>query len=141
MGCFAVCYLTFEGCCYMGLGDDVIKCFGTPLSVKRCIQSNSPPFLLRHKNPTHRCAGLLRHTRTDCLMLLGSPPDMVHSVLLHRARTPIYRINIGIISYCMDFVKGLHRYAVYNKKYGKAKRLPVFQGKRATAYGEYSERV
>ena len=35
----------------------------------------------------------------------------------------------------MDFVKGLHRYAVYNKKYGKAKRLPVFQGKRATAYG------
>ena len=32
------------------------------------------------------CSGKasLRHTEKDCLMLLGSPPDMVHSILLRR---------------------------------------------------------
>ena len=36
--------------------------------------------------------------KTIRLMLLGLPPDMVHGVLLHRARTSIFRNFISEIT-------------------------------------------
>ncbi len=59
-------------------------------------------------------------------MLLGSPPDMVHGVLLHRARTPIYRIcypcdkniiaqphkNCNRQNYFLHFCRIYHEYFV-----------------------------
>ena len=48
--------------------------------------------------------------KTIRLMLLGSPPDMVHGVSLHRARTPIFRNNLIPSKY-------LHYYIIFKNKF------------------------
>ncbi len=86
------------------LPDHIGKFLRPPFPVKHLIQAASPPFhdffdkgkqdrpfsrLMRQDMRTNRPTASHREFR---LMLLGSPPDMVHGALPHRARPPAYLI-------------------------------------------------
>ena len=67
----------------------------TPLAVENLINRPSPPSQKRTCVRACGQTGLLRRTRQFRLMLLGSPPDMVHGALSHRAVRPHARAHVG----------------------------------------------
>ena len=65
----------------MGLADDIRKCLGPPFAVQGLIHGTPLPH--KDKSSVYSCGtGTLAAHVTSRLMLLGSPPDMVHGVPL-----------------------------------------------------------
>ena len=100
MSYFVVQYLVLQRRGNARLAHNVLKCCRTPFTVKRTVHIHG--LLLKMRQKTGQDAALnarytARHTedrlpaahKAGHLMLLGSPPDMVHGAPSHRAR-PLY---------------------------------------------------
>ena len=88
MGGFALQHFVFQRGGDRLLPHDLFEGAGSPLAVQRLIQRGAPPLPKMKRQPLSYGNPVGCGTRKCCLMLLGSPPDMVHSTASHRTRFP-----------------------------------------------------
>ena len=85
----------------MLLPRNISECTRTPFSVKNLVQKIIPNIKNRERYLYHvACRRAVAHS-ADRLMLLGSPPDMVHGAPSHRTYTPHDKSNAphGLLPY------------------------------------------